>query len=228
METTCSRCHQTVEEGTSFCPHCGLPQLVYNSESSGEAGAQPVRWDEAVRDASCVAWQPALRRSLMLAVPAGMLCSFLSPVGIFGLVLMGLTGAWVVSLYMRSQRPAWITVGAGARIGLVTGIFGSWTAAATTGVTLFAMRYWLHEGQAFDNFWQNLVNQQMAQQWTGMGVDAHTIASFRAMLLSPEGRAAWVLCAMCFLVTTLLLCAVAGGALGARMQVRKRRMGGRD
>jgi hypothetical protein len=184
-----------------------------------------VRWNEAVRDASSVAWRPALRSALALAIPAGMLCSFLSPVGIFGLLLMGLTGAWVVSLYMRSQRPAWITIGAGARIGLVTGIVGSWAAAATTGVTLFAMRYWLHEGQVFDDFWENLVNHQMTQQWSGMGVDAPTIASVKALLLSPEGRAAWVLCALCFLSMTLLICAAAGGALGARIQVRRKGLG---
>src|SRR5208283_2112655 len=118
-----------------------------------------------------VDWKPALRLALLLAVPAGMLCSLLSPVGIFGMFLMAATSVWVVALYMRGQRPAWITIGAGARIGLVTGVVGGWTAAAMTGISLYAMRYWLHRGNVFDNFWQNLVNQQMSQQWTSMGVD---------------------------------------------------------
>lgn len=226
METTCSRCHQTVEEGKSFCPYCGLPQLVYSADALAEAG-QPVRWNEAVRDASSVAWRPALRFAMALAIPAGILCAFLAPVGIFGLLLMGATGAWAVSLYMRSQRPAWITVGAGARIGFVTGIFGGWTAAFTTGITLFALRYWLHEGRIFDNFWNTVVaqqmNQQLTQQWASMGESAQAIATLKAWMLSPEGRAAWVLCAMSFLVAGLLICATAGGALGARMHVRRRR-----
>lgn len=226
METTCSRCHQTVEEGTSYCSYCGLPQLVYSAESASEPGGQPVRWNEAVRDASSVAWRPALRSALALALPAGVLCAFLAPVGIFGLLLMGATGAWTVSLYMRSQRPAWITVGAGARIGLVTGILGGWAAALTTGVTLFALRFWFHQGRIFDDFWNSVVteqmNQQLSQQWTAMGESARSIALLKAWMLSPEGRAAWVLCAMSFLVAALLVCAVAGGALGARMQVRRR------
>jgi hypothetical protein len=222
MDMTCSRCHQAVETGASFCPSCGLPQLVYSAEAAVESG-QPGRWDEAVRDASAVAWRPALQVALALGIPAGVLCSFLSPVGIFGLLLMGATSIWVVSVYMRRQRPAWITLGAGARIGLVTGIIGSWTAAATTGITLFAMRYWFHAGQVFDNFWQGLVNQQLVQEWNTMGADAKTTAMLKSMLLAPQGRAAWVLCALTFLTAVLLVFAAAGGALGARLQIKNRR-----
>ncbi len=225
METTCSRCHQTVEPGASFCPYCGLPQLVYNAEASTQETGQPVQWTQAVRDASSVAWRPALRSTAALAIPAGVLCAFLWPVGIFGLLLMGATGAWAVSLYMRSQQPAWITIGAGARIGLVAGILGGWTSAATAAASLYAMRYWLHQGHIFDNFWENLINQQIAQQWASMGVDAQTAATLKALLLSPEGRAAWVLCTLSFLVLVSLLFAMAGGALSARMQIRRRRPG---
>src|SRR5208283_3870015 len=99
----------------------------YSAETAADAG-QRERWGEAVRDANTVDWNSALRSTLPLAIPAGILCSMLSPVSIFGLLLMGATAAWVVALYMRSHRPAWITVGAGARIGFVTGVAGSWTA----------------------------------------------------------------------------------------------------
>ena len=193
-----------------------------HSRDSGETG-QPERWDEAVRDAGSVDWKPALRLALLLAVPAGILCSMLSPVGIFSLLLIAVTSAWVVALYMRSRRPAWITVGAGVRIGLVTGVVGGWTAAAMTGISLYAMRYWLHQGNVFDNFWQNLVNQQMSQEWTSMGVDAKTIALAKTWMLSPEGRAGWALFAIAFLMVALLLFAIGGGALGARLLARPRR-----
>jgi hypothetical protein len=222
MELTCSRCHQTVETADCYCPFCGLPQFVYTADDSAGSG-QPERWGEAVRDAGSVDWKQALRPALLLAIPAGLVCSLLSPVGIFALLLMAASSVWVVALYMRSQRPAWITIGAGARIGLVTGVVGGWTAAAMTGISLYAMRYWLHQGNVFDNFWQNLVNQQMSQQWTSMGVDAQTIALAKSWMLSPEGRAGWVLCAIAFLMATLLLFAVGGGALGARLLGRSRR-----
>jgi uncharacterized membrane protein len=75
----------------------------------------------------------------------------------------------------------------------------------------------------FDNFWENIVGQQMTQQWASMGVDAQTITLVRAWWLSPEGRAGWVLSAILMLVFGLLLFSVAGGAIGARMIFRRRR-----
>jgi hypothetical protein len=222
MEITCTRCHQTVQAENCYCPVCGLPQLVYSADVSS-GSSEPERWNEAVRDAASVDWKPALRSAVMLAVPAGLLCSMLSPLSIFGMPLMAVTGAWVVVLYMRSQRPAWITIGAGARIGLVTGLLGGWTAAASTGITLFAMRFWFHQGKFYDDLWQNLVNQQMSQQWASMGVDAQTIALMKGLLLPPEGRAGWLLAAIVLLTMALLLFAVAGGALGARLLARSRR-----
>ena len=221
MELTCSRCHQTVEDGNCFCPTCGLPQLVYSAENSGDS-AQGERWGEAVRDANAVDWNSALKSTLPLAIPAGILCSLLSPVSILGLLLMGAAAAWVVALYMRSHRPAWITVGAGARIGFVTGVVGSWTAAAMSGLSLYAMRYWLHQGSAFDDFWQNVVNLQQAQG-IAVGADAQNLAAAKALMMAPEGRAGLILFTITILMGTLVLFAIAGGALGARMLTRTRR-----
>ena len=211
-----------VQPGASFCPTCGLPQLVYSAEDGAE-NAQPARWDEAVRDASSVAWRPAMRSAFTLGLPAGVFCACLWPVGVISMFLMGVTGAWVVSLYMKAQRPAWITLGAGARIGLVTGLIGAWTASATCGMALFAMRYWFHQGGLFDNFWTRMVEVQFTQQWNNMGADAQTVATVKAMLLSPDGRASWALCTVSFLIASSLVCAIAGGALSARVQARRRR-----
>jgi hypothetical protein len=63
----------------------------------------------------------------------------------------------------------------------------------------------------------------MSQQWTSMGVDAQTMNLAKTWMLSPEGRAGWVLCAVAFLIATLVLFAVGGGALGARLFSRHRR-----
>jgi hypothetical protein len=222
MEISCTRCHQTVQADNCYCPVCGLPQLIYTADSSQGQG-QPDRFNEVVRDAGSVDWKLALRSAVMLAVPAGLLSNMLLPTSILGMPLMAATAVWVVVLYVRSQRPAWITIGAGARIGLVTGVLGAWTAAASTGITLFAMRFWFHQGAYYDDLWQTLVNQQLSQQWTSMGVDAETIVQMKAWLLPPEGRAGWLLAAVTLLNTALLLFAVAGGALGARLAARSRR-----
>jgi hypothetical protein len=221
MELTCSRCHQTVEAGNCYCPACGLPQFVYTEEGSAAPGL-PEQRSEPVLDAGIIDWKPAMRPVFLLAIPAGIFCSVPMRTGFFGLLLMAATGAWAVALYMRSQRPAWITVGAGARIGLVTGVVGGWAATAVTGVSLYAMRFWLHQGNIFDGMWQSYVNQ-LNQQWTSMGVDAQTIALFNARLLAPEGRAGLLLLALTFLSAALLVFATVGGALGARFLARRRR-----
>lgn len=221
MEITCTRCHQTVQVENSYCPACGLPQLVYTADEAGEQ-TQPELESEAVRDASTVDWKKAVQVALMLAVPAGLLCSLLSPLGVLVLPVMSAASAWVVAVYLRSQRPAWITSGAGARIGLLTGVLGGWTAAATTAFTLFAIRFVFHQGGVIDDFWLNHVVQASVQQWTFMGVDSQTIQTLKAWLVSPSGRAGWVLGAMSLLVVGLLLFAVAGGALGARLMARTR------
>lgn len=223
MELTCSRCHQTVQDGDRYCPACGLPQLVYSAENAPEAG-EPNRESGPIRDANVVDWRSAARSILSLAIPAGFLFFVLLPVSVLGLLLMAATAAWAVVLYTRSQRPSWITVSVGARIGLVVGVLGSWTSAALIGLSLYAMRFWLHQGSSFDGFWQNIVNQQQAQEIAG-GADAQALAAVKAMLVSPDGRAGMVLFIVAFLMATLVLFAVAGGALSARLLARARRPG---
>ena len=218
MELTCSRCHETVQDGYRYCPACGLPQLVYSTENSVGAGERD-RWNEAVRDANTVDWRAAVRSILPLAIPTGILSSLLSPLDIFGVLLMGVAAAWAVALYARNLRPSWITVGAGVRIGLVTGVVGGWTAAAATGLSLYAARFWLHKSSWFDNQWQDFVSRLQAQG-TPAGADPQKVAAIKAALISPEGRAGFVLFGIAFVMVTALLFAIAGGALGARRLTR--------
>lgn len=230
MEITCSRCHQTLQEGDCYCPVCGLPQLVYAAETSATAG-QTERWGEAVRDASTIDWKPAMRTAIALAGPAGLLCAILSRIGPLGLFMMLAAAAWVVALYMRSQRPAWITIGAGARIGLVTGIFVSCLASAFGTGALFIQRYAFHQGQRIDTDWRTFVDldMQVSQQFASIfgSVDPASAQAQRvqmqAWMLSPDGHAGFVVASLAWTAVLLILSAVAGGALGARFLGRPRR-----
>ena len=120
MEITCNRCHQTVQADSCYCPACGLPQLVYATDGDA-VPARLERWPEPVRDASSIDWKPAMRAALCGRSGRTALSSGFS-VQLIRIVLDGGSRGWAVVLYMRSQRPAWITIGAGARIGLVTGL----------------------------------------------------------------------------------------------------------
>ena len=223
MEATCNRCHQGVPADSCFCPTCGLPQLVYSSDEA--PGATPAeRWTGAVNDAATVEWKQALRVAIMLAIPAGLLSCGQSPVWPLSLLWMGAAAAWAVTLYARRQRSGWVTTGAGARIGLVTGLLAGWLAFAASGAALYAMRFVFKQGKEFDEPWQARV-AQMSQQWQSMSPDPQSAASLKHLaswLLSPEGRAGSVLGGLMMLEAVLLVFAAAGGAIGARLIARRR------
>jgi hypothetical protein len=230
MEITCTRCHQTVQAEDCYCPSCGLPQLVYTADpATGQTS--PERWTEAVRDASMVDWKPAIRAAIALAFPAGLLCSMLSPVGMFGLFWMTIAAAFSVVLYVRTQEPAWITTGAGARIGLVTGLMAAWLAFTISGGTLFVQRDVLHHSSQLDSEWKDAVilSQQMTQQMSS-GMSASNNAEAQAVrtqiqtwMLSPWGHAGVVAFGLVGNSVFLLFFGAIGGALGARMLARARR-----
>lgn len=228
MEVTCSRCHQAVPSESCFCPACGLPQLVYSAD--GEPVPAPTeRWPEKARDASSIDWKSGMRAALALAVPAGLLSSGISPLSGLGIFWMAGAAAWAVVLYMRKQRPAWITMGAGARIGLVTGLIAGWVAFGMSGTGLFVTRIALHQGSQIDSTWREFVSkdEQLSQQlWAKMGISSQqiqqTMTSQHNLMLSPEGHAGFETAALAWPCLMLVLFAVAGGALGARTMGKSR------
>ena len=158
---------------------------------------------------------------MLLAVPAGLLSCGFSPVGLLSLFWMAAAAAWAVSLYVRRQKPAWITVGAGARIGLVTGLLAGWLAFGATGVSFYCMRFLTHQGKSFDDLYTSIMNQAFNPQAQAQNEQA--AAMVRNLVLSPEGRAGFMLASMLFIEVALLVFAAAGGALGARLVARARR-----
>jgi hypothetical protein len=228
METTCTRCHQLVPADSCYCPACGLPQLVYSAEGGSPPAAATERWSEAVRDASSIDWKPAMKAALALAIPAGLLSSGISPLSALGIFWMAAASAWAVTLYLRSQRPAWITMGAGARIGLVTGLIAGWLAICASGTGLFVTRVVMHQGEPIDSAWREVVekvDQQTHQLEAQMSVpeDAAQWNAERALMLSPEGHAGFVVMGLAWYSMLLVLVSMAGGAIGARILARRRR-----
>jgi hypothetical protein len=149
-----------------------------------------------------------------------------------GLFWMAAAAAWTVVLYLRSQRPAWITIGAGARIGLVTGLLGSWLAFGASGGTLFVERFVLHQSSQIDELYKTSFfepfQQKFQQSISSMDPsDAAQAqpqwAQLQAWLGSPEGHAGMWAWGFAFNSAFLLFFAIAGGALGARILARTRR-----
>jgi RNA polymerase subunit RPABC4/transcription elongation factor Spt4 len=229
MEITCKRCHRTVSEEDCFCPACGLPRLVYEGEGlSGETA--PEEWPGADQDAASIDWRHAIPLTMVMGIPAGILSSGVSPLGFLGLLWTAMAAAWTVFLYARTRRPAWITLGAGVRMGLVTGLLAGWMAFSLSGGALYVQRVALHQGSQIDAEWKNRVeaSQKLTQNWTnGMGTDANQAQTIRAQvkawMLSPEGHAGIEAFGFACNAAFLLLFSIAGGALGARLLLRSRR-----
>ena len=222
METTCNRCHQPVDADSCYGPACGLPQLVYTSENN--PGPTPQEKSiEIASDAGTVAWRPALRAAMLVAIPAGLLSAGGSPVEALGLFWMSAAAAWAVMIYVRGQQPRWITMGAGARIGAVTGLLAGGVAFSATGFYFFFARKLMGQGKAIDEVWKSLV-AQISQQWQTMYPDPPKSVLVKEMiswLRTPEAQAGWILCGMTALMGAMLAFAAIGGALGARLLVRR-------
>jgi hypothetical protein len=230
MEITCTRCHQSVQADNCYCPACGLPQLVYSAEAI-PGQASPERFSDPPRDASTVEWKPALRLALMVAVPAGLLSSLISPLSALGLFWMSAAASWAVVLYVRSQRPAWITIGAGARIGLVTGLLGCWLAFAVGGASLFVQRYVQHQSAQFDAQYKTSfaepfeikMEQEIAEKGQPEAAQLAFWTPVFAWIKSPIGQAGVMTSGLAVYSAILLFFAIAGGALGARLLAPARR-----
>lgn len=224
MEVVCTRCHQSVPADSCFCSACGLPQLVYLTDE-GAVSAPAERWTEAMRDASAVDWKPALRAAALFAVPAGVLCCDFSPVSRISLIWMASAAAWAVALYVRRQRAAWITTGAGARIGLVTGLMAGWLAFAVTAFALFAERVLLHRGPQMDADWYAQIDvlESLTQKMMGQLADPAQIQAQKNLWLSPEGHVGMITFGAVITALMLMLFSMLGGALGARFMARSRR-----
>jgi RNA polymerase subunit RPABC4/transcription elongation factor Spt4 len=227
MEITCSRCHQAVPADSCFCPTCGLPQIVYSTDGA-ELPTETDSSTPAAREPGSVDWKLALRLALLLAAPAGLLSCGYSPFGqLGGIFWIAAASAWVVTLYTRRQRPASITIGSGARIGLLTGILAAWLVLGADGAGIFTERFFLHNGDRIDQAWSVQVDaslklwDQMAPQ-LGMN-DPAQLKMQRDMELSPEGHAGVILFGETMQGLFFALLAALSGAISARAFARSRR-----
>jgi hypothetical protein len=178
-----------------------------------------------------IAWRPALQVSLLLALPAGLLSYSLTPL----LALVWIMGAasWAVVLYAKRVRAGKISLGNGARIGLITGLFTAWLSLGVNGVGLWVNRFLRHEGGEFDSALANALqsgfesNSQVAAQAGLTSAQAAEVVQkgqwLHALALSPEGRAGIVLGIFLILGAILVLLATIGGIVGARYLTPARR-----
>jgi hypothetical protein len=177
-----------------------------------------------------IAWRPALRSAIMLAVPAALFCSGLTLVGqSLGFVWMGSAAAWAVAMYARRTRQNKISKRNGARIGLVTGLLASWLTLGVDGVHIWLARFVLHQGSQIDADWTDQVNkiqqvdgQMFAQLGAATAQMSQELQAQRLWMLSSDGRAGAPFMFYIMGTVFLIIFAAIGGAVGARLFAQPR------
>lgn len=218
MEHSCHQCGAAVEEGTAFCPQCGAPQIrVAVQEEPASPPLPPGTPDDAQPPAEPVALGPEppegapaparieWSQAIPAAATAGIILALawvLPPLGfILWVVAAGLVG---VTFYRRRVPAGGLTPRMGARIGVISGLFGFAVFAL-----LLAMELLARGGGKF----RELV-QQVLQQAAARNADPRAQQAVQQMM-TPAGLAFLVTFAMVIFLVVFLLFSAAGGALGA-------------
>jgi len=221
MQDFCYRCggELAVTDGSSsFCPHCGSPQLylpeqtpqLAMGEDAASTGVLPpprprqVEWRTAIWCAVGVAAVAAVLSLVSARVPALVLLSWLWTVGGAGIVM---------GLYQRRRPEAWVDAGIGARIGIVSGLTLVIAIALAMAVAGLVSRYSLHSMAAFD--------AQMTEQLEKAAAMNPQPAEAMRFIRSPEFRAGIMLSGFAMLAGFVTLLSAVGGALSGLLRTRR-------
>ena len=214
MESLCHRCGNPLDEGESFCSHCGAPQLVVETAEPVGPQTTPQRLGG---DVARVQWRVGFTSALLLAIPVGLLSALYGGISTL-LVIAG--GFGTILLYRR--RTNGLTDGRlGWRLGAILGVASAAVATAADGVQLLVERYVLHHAAIIDAQFQS-VAQQMADQALKTNAEAmqqapQLIHAWAAFWLSGDGHAAIQLLTAAIVSMGMILFAATGGAIGGRV-----------
>lgn len=222
MEPQCHRCGNTLQEGESYCPHCGAPQFVVESPEGGSAPQPAMRFHS---DPQRVQWRAAITSALIVAVPLGLLSGLMGT----SLLIVMIAGFATMALYHR--RGAAITNGkVGWRVGAMLGAASALLASGAYAGRMLAERYLMHGGAAIDREFQTSAKQAIdvwtkanAQQGTSPEQMVHAIRTVSAFMLSPDGHAALQLMTAVTMSLGILVFAALGGAIGGWVQSTRAR-----
>ena len=228
MAVFCHRCGgelARVGAESSFCQHCGAPQLTVLEENvslkrstSPGPDNDPARrssanlvWATAVAYAAAVAGVAALLMLAVLWLPAGFPLAWL-------LTVCG--GVVVLGLYQRRHPATPVGAGLGAKVGLIYGLFAVATLSLTFAVAGLVARFGLHTLGTLDALLSNAMRQAAAQQAAQPGALALSADQIRTFY-SPEVRAGLALFLLAVSASLLVLFSALGGAVGGVLRGRR-------
>ncbi len=220
VPSTCHRCSATLAPEAAFCQECGAPQLrVQPSEEDSPGNEQGAQSGHAsAHPFHRVRWQSAISAAALVALPVGMLSSFLA----FSTLWVMAGAVWTIALYRR-WVPGRVSGTTGSRIGVVLGLFAAFISTATDAASLLIDRYGLHHGSEIDQRLHAAVQAYVDAMIASNPAAATQLPWFFRFWLSPDGHAAYSLMLTCFSAASMLGFSALGGALGARYYGRRPR-----
>jgi hypothetical protein len=214
MEQPCYKCGQNVEEGVTFCPHCGAPQIrVTVTEPPAEA-VLPTQSGAAALPAAqshpqvalSMPWSAGFRSCAL----AALLASLLMSLGLNPLVAMASVGFLAVVLYRQRWQTAVIKPATGARLGALAGLLWFAVSSILEAVVVLVA----HKGPEIKTELIKRVDQAATQT-----NDPQALAMFDR-LKTPTGLEFLMIFGLIFAFLASILLGVVGGALGGAILSR--------
>jgi hypothetical protein len=215
MTPLCHRCGATLSASELFCPTCGSPQLKFARQDEEESGYAGVRSPGKPPRAQGISWKDAILAALVVAIPTGLLSSV--SVLAWGCCLWVVGGAILaIVLYHRRAPGFLLETRSGVRIGAVSGLIAAYSWVIATSLWRFFARYVLHQGQAIDQFYEDVIKQSTAFVQVSPDVQVQW-NSYLHFLMTPDGRAAYTLMNAASSSVGIIIFSAIGGALGVRL-----------
>jgi hypothetical protein len=224
MTPNCHRCGGGLTQSDLFCPSCGAPQFRFAPPEEAEGSYSAARPAGSPARLHGICWRDALTAALMVSAPAGVLSSL--SILSWGCCLW-VVGAAVacIAIYHRRAPAFFLETRYGFRIGAVAGLIAAYSFVSATAVWRVVQRYVLHQGEAIDSIYVQVIQQSTALVQS----NPDTQAQWRAyvhFLLSPDGRAAFTLVNSATTSLGIVFLSALGGALGVRLVAgRKSKLG---
>jgi hypothetical protein len=235
VEHPCYRCQALIDEGITFCPHCGAPQirvippeenmpasppLTPNAPGEFPPPVQPApTWSQGGMPhaplVSAIQWDLAWQGALLAGAGAAVLTAI--PFVSLGCCLWMLgAGALAVALYQRRVPSTLITPGMGVKLGALAGVFAFVINAVVTTASFVTFRS--------NSDFRRALQQQMEKQMAS-NPDPKVQEMVQHMLewmATPQGAATLIVLVLIVMAVVFVLFCSAGGALGASMFGRRR------
>lgn len=220
MQEFCHRCGGELVSGdgtSSFCPHCGAPQIYLSEaaatdaiDASNSTGVLPpphpqlVEWRTAVLCAGLVALVAAILSILSTKVPAFSFLSWLWTVSASVIAL---------GIYQRRKPQAQMDASVGARIGIVVGLGLIVSIGMTMVVAGLVARFGLHAMGTFD--------AELRAQIDKAASANPQPAEVMRYIYSPEFKAGIMLAGFSMLAGVVMVLSTIGGAVSGLLRTRR-------